>query len=138
MAATTAGTSIAPETERYRVTGMDCASCAAKIEKAARAVTGVEEVQVSIGSQTMTLRADDPRERLPEVGRAVTGLGYQLEHVDAPGARAGRDDDDDLPKDLAHITPAYRRALWTVVLLNVGYGLVEIVGGFIAGSQALK
>ena len=47
-------------------------------------------------------------------------------------------DDDDLPKDLAHITPAYRRALWIVVLLNVGYGLVEIIGGFIADSQALK
>jgi cation diffusion facilitator family transporter len=48
------------------------------------------------------------------------------------------DDDDDLPKDLAHITPAYRRALWIVVGLNVGYGLVEMVGGFISGSQALK
>ena len=47
-------------------------------------------------------------------------------------------DDDDLPKDLARITPAYRRALWIVVLLNVGYGLIEIVGGFIADSQALK
>ena len=47
-------------------------------------------------------------------------------------------DDDDLPKDLAHITPAYRRALWIVVLLNVGYGLVEMIGGFFADSQALK
>ena len=47
-------------------------------------------------------------------------------------------DDDDLPKDLAHITPAYRRALWIVVGLNVGDGLVELVGGFISGSQALK
>lgn len=48
------------------------------------------------------------------------------------------DDDDDLPKDLAHVTPAYRRALWIVVGLNVGYGLVEFVGGLISGSQALK
>jgi cation diffusion facilitator family transporter len=48
------------------------------------------------------------------------------------------DDDDDLPRDLAHITPAYKRALWIVVGLNVGYGLVEMVGGFISGSQALK
>ena len=47
-------------------------------------------------------------------------------------------DDDDLPKDLSHITPAYRRALWVVVLINVGYGLVEIIGGFLADSQALK
>ena len=34
--------------------------------------------------------------------------------------------------------PAYRRALWTVVVLNLGFGLVEIGGGFIAKSQALK
>lgn len=126
------------ETARYRVTGMDCASCAAKIEKVVRTVPGVEDARVSVASQLMTLRADDPPARLPEVERAVTGLGYQLDRLDAPRARSGGDDDDDLPKDLAHITPRYRRALWTVVLLNVGYGLVEMVGGFISGSQALK
>ena len=38
----------------------------------------------------------------------------------------------------AQTDPAYRRALWWVVILNVGFGLVEIVGGFIANSQALK
>lgn len=46
--------------------------------------------------------------------------------------------DDDLTLDLAHITPAYRRALWIVVVLNVGYGLLEMAGGFLADSQALK
>ncbi|APR54627.1 cation transporter [Sphingomonas koreensis] len=34
--------------------------------------------------------------------------------------------------------PAYRRALWIVVILNVGFGVLELAGGFIAGSQALK
>ena len=34
--------------------------------------------------------------------------------------------------------PAYRRALWVVVVLNIGFGLAEIVGGFLANSQALK
>ncbi len=34
--------------------------------------------------------------------------------------------------------PAYRRALWIVVLLNLSFGLAEIVGGFLADSQALK
>lgn len=49
-----------------------------------------------------------------------------------------RDDCDELPKDLSHITPAYRRALWIVVVLNVGYGVAEMIGGFLADSQALK
>src|SRR3990167_9833625 len=38
----------------------------------------------------------------------------------------------------AQTDPAYRRALWWVVILNVGFGIVELVGGFIANSQALK
>ena len=38
----------------------------------------------------------------------------------------------------AAVDPLYRRALWIVVLLNVGFGVLEMVGGFIAGSQALK
>ncbi len=38
----------------------------------------------------------------------------------------------------ARKTAGYRRALWIVVVLNVGYGIVEMVGGIVAGSQALK
>jgi Co/Zn/Cd efflux system component len=34
--------------------------------------------------------------------------------------------------------PAYRRALWLVVLLNLGFGAIEVVGGFFARSEALK
>jgi copper chaperone CopZ len=62
----------APLTARYRVTGMDCPSCVAKVEKAARGVGDVDEVKVSIASQIMTLRLDDGGARLPEVERAVT------------------------------------------------------------------
>lgn len=46
-------------------------------------------------------------------------------------------DDDDLP-DLSKVTGVYERALWVVVALNIGYGAVEIAGGYFAGSQALK
>lgn len=34
--------------------------------------------------------------------------------------------------------PAYRRALWLIVLLNLGFGVVEVIGGLIARSEALK
>lgn len=34
--------------------------------------------------------------------------------------------------------PAYRRALTIVVALNLGFGVCELVGGFLANSQALK
>lgn len=125
----------AAATVRYQVTGMDCSSCAAKIEGAARKVEGVSDVKVSIVSQIMTLEVDNPAARLPVLEGAVTGLGYQLDRIGAPKADA--DDDDEIP-DLSHVTPAYKRALWIVVLLNVGYGVIEIVGSFLAGSQALQ
>src|SRR3546814_14488943 len=73
--------------------------------------------------------------RLSEVERAVSGIGYQLDRLDGPKAK-NEGDSDDLPKDLSHITPAYKRALWLVIVLNVGYGLIEMVGGFLSGSQA--
>ena len=115
---------------RYRVTGMDCPSCAAKIEAAAREVAGIQSVKVSIASEIMTLQLQTP-EAAPAVERAVTDMGYRLSRFHQ------ETDDDDLP-DLSHVTPAYKRALWIVVLLNVGYGLIEIFGGFWAGSEALK
>ncbi len=119
----------------YRVTGMDCPSCATKIEKAARSINGVADVEVSIVSQVMNLKVADAAHELPQVERAITDLGYHLDRLD--GGRVD-DDDDKLIPAATHLTPGYRRAMWIVVLLNLGYGVIEIIGGFIAGSQALK
>lgn len=46
--------------------------------------------------------------------------------------------EDCQPKDLTHSTPAYRRALWIVAMLNLAMGAAQIAGGFLARSQALK
>lgn len=116
---------------RYRVTGMDCSSCAAKIEGAARKLPGIDDVRVSIASQEMTLKLGNKGTSLPELERTITDLGYQL-------TKLGADDDDDTVPDLFHVTPAYKRALWIVILLNAGYGMIEVVGGFLADSQSLK
>ena len=47
-------------------------------------------------------------------------------------------DADELPKDLSHVTPAYLRALWIVVALNLGYAVVEIIASIAGRSEALK
>jgi Co/Zn/Cd efflux system component/copper chaperone CopZ len=127
-----------PARVRYRVTGMDCADDAAEIERAARTSGAVEDVKVSVATQILTVGAGDEDPRLPAVERAVAALGYQLDRMDARPRAAADGDDDDLPKDLSHITPAYKRALWIVVVLNVGYGIAEMIGGFLADSQALR
>lgn len=47
------------ESLRYRVTGMDCSSCAEKIQSAVAGLPGVESARVSIASSVMTLTVDD-------------------------------------------------------------------------------
>ena len=112
---------------RYRVLGMDCAKDAAEIERTARAA-GVGEVKVSVATHIMTLRAQETD--LPRIERAVGATGYGFERIGP--------DEGDGGASKAHQDPGYRRALWIVVTLNVGYGVIEMIGGFIAGSQALK
>lgn len=60
---------------RYAILGMDCSSCAAKIERAARRVEGIEDVSVSVAGGTMTLRhsADANLAKLEE---RICALGY--------------------------------------------------------------
>jgi len=100
---------------RYRVSGMDCAKDAAQIERAAQ-TAGIAPgaVKVSAATHIMTLNVHEGL--LPDIERAVATTGYGLDRIHG---------DEELSQSAAHKDPAYRRALWIVVLLNVGYGLVE-------------
>lgn len=118
------------DTVRFRVIGMDCADDAREIEEAARGVASVADVRVSVASQIMSLHLADAGTSADDVERAVAGIGYRLARLDGESA--------DSPAQATHMTVAYRRALWIVVLLNAGYGVIEMVGGFLSNSQALK
>ena len=115
---------------QYRVTGMDCASCATKIEKAVRAA-GVNDPKISTATQILTLDLAPDDARLGAAERAVAEAGYHLDRISPGSAESPREAE-------LHLTAEYRRALWIVITLNVGYGLIEMIGGFLAGSQALK
>lgn len=112
---------------RYRVSGMDCAKDAAQIERAAQSAgVAPDAVKVSAATHIMTLKV--PEASLPEIEKAVETTGYGFDRIES---------DEDLQQSAAHQDPGYRRALWIVVILNVGYGVLEMIGGFIAGSQAV-
>lgn len=124
---------------RYRIIGMDCANDAAVIEKAALSVPGATHVRASLASQVLTLYVADGASHSSAIEAAVGRVGFRLSPIpDAEGPAETAGDGDELPRDLAHITKSYKRALWIVVLLNVGYGVVEMAGGFLSGSQGLK
>ncbi|MGO4526353.1 heavy metal translocating P-type ATPase [Microvirga sp. 2MCAF35] len=72
---------------RYRVSGMDCASCAAKIETALRRNTGVEDVNVSVPAGTVIVAHDDTI--VPAaLAKQITTLGYQVTGQGSAEAKA--------------------------------------------------
>ena len=73
----------------WQVTGMDCAGCAQKVRDAVGRLPGVQQVNVRLMSEKLTLTLDPsetPRERVEEV---VRSLGYGL----GAGAPAHHDHD---------------------------------------------
>jgi Zn2+/Cd2+-exporting ATPase len=64
------------ESFRFTVEGMDCASCAAKIDTAVRRLPGVKEVQVSVTHGRMTVNHDGSA-KAQDIAAKVTGLGYK-------------------------------------------------------------
>lgn len=62
---------------RWRITGMDCASCARKVENAVRQINGVKRVQVVFSTQKLLV---DAGENLREsIEQSVQMAGYQLQ-----------------------------------------------------------
>ncbi|HWL69394.1 MAG TPA: heavy metal translocating P-type ATPase [Geminicoccus sp.] len=62
---------------RFRVQGMDCASCAQKLDNAVRRIEGVTDVAVSVASGTMTVDHAAGAELRPAIQRQVERLGYR-------------------------------------------------------------
>ena len=47
--------------KKFKLTDMDCANCAAKMEDAIKKLDGVNDASVSVMMQKMTIDADDAR-----------------------------------------------------------------------------
>lgn len=74
-------------TTRFRVTGMDCAACASKVDTAVRRIAEVDDVQVSAVSGSMTVRHGAGAD-LAEVARKVKALGYDAAPVEGRDGKA--------------------------------------------------
>src|SRR5581483_204097 len=70
-------TSSQPNRIDLPITGMSCASCAAKIEKALRSVEGVGVASVNFATRKGTVWTNRPGRLVPLV-KAVRGIGYDI------------------------------------------------------------
>ena len=59
--------------KQYNVTGMSCAACSARVEKAVNAVPGVTSCSVSLLTNSMGVEGDAPESAII---KAVVGAGY--------------------------------------------------------------
>ncbi len=76
-----------PKTLSWKVGGMDCAGCAAKIRGAVERMPGVDNVQLSVMSETLTLSLDEVQTSREAIEQRVSGLGYTTAALASPPAR---------------------------------------------------
>ncbi|MGN0529051.1 MAG: heavy metal translocating P-type ATPase [Eubacterium sp.] len=97
----------------FNITGMSCAACSARVEKAVKAVDGVTDCNVSLLTNSMTVGGSVSPEKII---KAVTDAGYGAEYTDE--AKSASYDGSDELKDTE--TPKIRnRLIWSLVFLLV-------------------
>lgn len=101
---------------QYNVTGMSCAACSARVERAVSKVPGVTSVAVSLLTNSMGVEGTAPE---ADIIKAVTDAGYGASVKTSPkegAARSAASADEDFLKDTE--TPKMRRRLfWSVLFL---------------------
>ena len=99
---------------QYTVTGMSCAACSARVEKAVGAVAGVTACSVSLLTNSMGVEGDaSPTEIIEAVTRA--GYGAHLKTQDTQSANSAASQNDEILKDTE--TPKLKKRL----LYSVGF-----------------
>ena len=99
--------------KKFTVTGMSCAACVARVEKAVLKVNGVKSCSVSLLTNSMGVEGDADDK---SIINAVRAAGYDA-YTDNPAA-VGKQNSDDPLKDTE--TPKLKkRLIWSVVFLAV-------------------
>ena len=102
--------------EQYKVTGMSCAACVARVEKAVQSVPGVDSVAVSLLTNSMSVEGDASPSAIE---KAVSAAGYGASPLggasDETSARSALADAEEMLRDTE--TPKLlRRLVWSVAL----------------------
>ena len=80
----------ASSTRIFKIQGMSCAACAARIEKVAGKINGVTEAGVNFAGEKLRLCYNPETVSVMEVLKAVEKAGYRAIEEEAPDAEAAR------------------------------------------------
>jgi Cd2+/Zn2+-exporting ATPase len=74
---------------QWRVGGMDCAACVAKVTKAVERLPGISNIQVNLMAERLDLTLEPDRTSVVTVERRVASLGYAVQRI-TEGANSDR------------------------------------------------
>ena len=123
--------------KQYTVTGMSCAACSARVEKAVSQVPGVESCSVSLLTNSMGVEGTASES---DVIRAVEEAGYGAQSKDAsPTAVPSTASQEEALAD--HETPKLKKRLFTslgfllaLMYISMGHMIGLPLPGFLAGN----
>ena len=122
----------------WKVSGMDCAACARKVENAVRQVSGVNQVQVLFATEKLVVDAGaDIRQQIES---AVQKAGYTLRDEQAPAAAPESRFKENLPLIALIIMMAIS---WGLEQFNHPFGQIAFIATTLVGlypiaRQALR
>jgi Cd2+/Zn2+-exporting ATPase/Cu+-exporting ATPase len=111
------------------VRGMDCAECAAHVQKAISGVEGVENADVLLGAEKAIIRFNVDTLDLDRVRAAVADAGYEVPHDGAAGGPRSRGGTDAAPGSAAGRAAGLTRRVLTLFGIAVGAILFIVVVG---------
>ncbi len=116
------------EQQIYPIEGMNCASCAQKIEKHLKKLFGIEAVSVNIATEKMNVIYDKTKITETEIIQAVIELGYV-----AKAEKLQELSNDASDTRQAQIQALWKRVVWsavfTIPLLYIAMGPMLPYGG---------
>lgn len=124
--------------KNFDVTGMTCSACSNRVEKAVSHVPGVEDVNVNLLKNSMTVDYDETKTGLEQIIQAVTDAGYGASEKQAAGSPAAKSVDPTLAakKEAAQMkTRLYVSLFFAAILMMlamgpmVGMPLPEVMSG---------
>ncbi|NWF69566.1 MAG: cadmium-translocating P-type ATPase [Chloroflexi bacterium] len=101
------------------VKGMDCAECAAHVQKALSALPGVESADVLLAAEKAIVRLHDGQVQMNAIRQAVAAAGYSVPQDDAPPAAAS------FSKTVLNLFGLVFGVVLFIVVIGEGLGLFE-------------
>lgn len=131
-------TAVAGTRYTWKISGMDCAACARKVENAVRQIRGVNQAQVLFATEKLVVDAD--ADLRAQIERAVQKAGYTLRSEDSRDAAP----ESRLKENLPLITLIIMMAIsWGLEQFNHPFGQLAFIATTLVGlypiaRQALR